>query len=471
MRKRMLAAVLAALLLLGALPMAAAAQGLEDGAAPLSVLEDGTDPQPGEDGTDPQPGEDGTDPQPGEDGAESQPSEDGTDPQPGEDGADPQPGEDGAESQPGEDGTEDDTEGGTKPLPELETENHIAYIEGSGDMVEPESRLTRAAAAKIVCTLLRESGAPAPQAGKGFPDVPAGAWFAPHVEKLAGLGILQGRTDGTFGPNDSINRAEFVQMLARFFEPVPSGIIFIDVPEDHWAYEAVSTAVEKGWTTGYGDGTFAPGRPITRAEAVTMMNRVLGRAGDQSRLDADGKVLRFLDLPFTHWAYYQIMEAALPHVPLMGEAGETWESYTIPASQRGAGPQYYDGETYYVDENGLYVRGRDVGVLHFTQDGRYTSGDGELDAQLRGIAKSRFKDSNTPVQNLRIAYEYIGENYGYRANTYLNDGDAGWENSKAKEMIRNRKGNCYNFAALMTVLARRLGYQSRAYSGWFKASF
>ncbi len=357
-------------------------------------------------------------------------------------------------------------------LPALEMEEHIVYIEGSSDLVNPEGSLSRAEAAKIVCSLMKEGATPDPGAQTDFPDVPAGSWFEPYVKELTGLGIFKGFPDGAFAPMKAISRAEFVQVLSRFFEPEESEMVFVDVPRDHWAFEAVSTAVAKGWTKGYGDGTFGPTRSITRAEAITMVNRVLGRSADRAKLAADGNVVRFLDLPFTHWAYFEIMEASLPHAPFADEEGkESWTSYTVPAAQRSTGPQYYDGETYYVNADGHYVQDADVGVLHFRPDGRYTTGDGELDAQLTQIFKTYFSDDKAPIDNLYTAYYYVANRYGYRANTYLKDGDAGWENAKAKEMIRNRKGNCYNYAALMTVLARKMGYQSRAYSGWFKATF
>ncbi len=355
-------------------------------------------------------------------------------------------------------------------LPALETEKHILYIDGSNDLVNPEGSLTRSEAAKIICTLLKEEAAPAPQAGLTFPDVPASAWFAPYVQKLTALGVFKGLPDGTFGAVNPITRAEFVQALARFYEPVESEETFTDVPPDHWAYEAVSTAVAKGWTKGYGDGIFGPARQITRAEAITIMNRVLGRSADKARLDADGKVLRFLDLPLTHWAYYDIMEASLPHAPAESEAGETWESYTIPKAQREEGPQYYSGETYYV-KDGRYVRDASIGSLRFRKDGRYTSGDDELDAQLTYIFKNYLSEDKAPIDNLYSAYYYVAEHCNYRANTYLNDGDTGWENQKAKEMIRNRAGNCYNYAAFMTALARKVGYEARAYSGYVKFTF
>jgi len=366
----------------------------------------------------------------------------------------------------------EDTPEAPASLPALETDEHIVYIDGSSDLVKPDSSLSRAEAAKVICSLMKEENVPAPEAQILFPDVPAGAWFEPYVMKLTGLGLLKGFPDGTFAPGRPITRAEFTQMLTQFFEPEESEKAFVDVSSDYWAYGAIMTAVAKGWIKGYGDDTFRPTRSITRAEAITMVNKALGRRADRTKLAADGNVVRFLDLPFTHWAYYEIMEASLSHEPSVGEDGtESWVSYTVPVSQRSPGPQYYNGETYYLNNNGRYVQNADVGVLHFRADGRYTSGDSELDAQLTQIFKSYFSDSKAPIDNLRLAYNYVAEHYGYRANTYLKDGDKGWENTKAKEMIRNRKGNCYNYAALMTVLARKVGYQSRAYSGWFKATF
>lgn len=364
-------------------------------------------------------------------------------------------------------------EAGGNGLPQLETEAHIVYMEGSEDLVNPGGNLRRSEAAKIVCTLLKEPEAAEPQAGlPSFSDVPDSQWFAPYVQKLAGLEILTGYPDGTFGPNRPITRAEFVQVLSKFFEPVESEVSFSDVTENHWAYQAISTAVAKGWTKGYPDGTFCPGKNITRAEAVTMVNRVLGRQADKGKIDQDGKVFRFLDLPTGHWAYYDFMEASLPHTYTDGDGGEAWDTYTVPAAQRGKGPQYVGGELYYVGDDGHYVRNKTVGTLQFNANGRYTSGDAQLDTMLSAIVKPRCKDTNTPLQNLRIVFDFVYAQTHYRANTYIADGATGWINSKAKETIRNGyKGNCYNYAALMTVLARRIGVQATAYSGYAKFTF
>lgn len=237
---------------------------------------------------------------------------------------------------------------GEDTLPALETELHIVYMEGSEDLVNPDGALRRSEAAKIICSLLKETeeGEASPAGLPGFSDVPPAQWFTPFVQKLAALGVMNGYPDGTFGPNNPITRAEFVQVLSQFFPPAESSVSFSDVAEDHWAYPAISTAVANGWTQGYPDGTFAPWKNITRAEAVTMVNRVLGRQADKGEIDGQGRILRFLDLPLSHWAYYEIMEAALPHTYTASAAGEAWETYTVPAAQREKGPQYFDGELY-----------------------------------------------------------------------------------------------------------------------------
>ncbi len=394
---------------------------------------------------------------PGGDGTESLPP----------DGEGPEEG-DGPEPGTPPDGAEDGPDGGAQPpqgRPVLETEEHMVYIEGSGDLVRPLSPLTRAEAAKIVYSLLREP----PAGGQGFPDVPAGAWFKDVVESLSAAGLIGGYPDGSFGPQNAISRALFVSIFARCFEPKEAELPFVDV-EGHWAREALGTAVSYGWLTGYPDGTVRPDAPITRAEAIAIANRVLGRRGDKAALLAQGMPMRFVDLSAESWAYADIMEAALPHVPQMGEAGEAWAAVTVPQAQRGKGYHLIDGELYCVGDDGYYVRGTQVGFLQFDAYGRYVTGNSQLDASLSQIVRQYTVEGAPAQENLLRLYRYVMDRYSYRGNTLLRDGATGWETQRAVYMLQSGKGNCYDYAALFTMLARRLGYQAQGVSGWIRTS-
>ena len=85
-----------------------------------------------------------------------------------------------------------------------------------------------------------------------------------------------------------------------------------------------SAAASYGWISGMGDGTFKPNEKIIRAQTATIVNRMLARACDRAFVNGAG-VQRFTDVPSTHWAYYQIMEAANSHSHQYDADGyETW---------------------------------------------------------------------------------------------------------------------------------------------------
>ena len=192
------------------------------------------------------------------------------------------------------------------PLPEdspLQTDDHIVYINGSKDKFRPFDGLKRSEAAKIIYSLQK---AP-PQAGENmFTDVPDNKWYTQCINALAALGIIQGYGH-EFRPENYITRAEFVTILFRLFPEEQGDMQFTDVPADYWAYDEIASAAAKGWIGGDPGGTFRPGDQIKRCEAVAVMNRVLGRKADKAKINAAGKILQYLDMPYSHWSYYDEM--------------------------------------------------------------------------------------------------------------------------------------------------------------------
>ena len=216
----------------------------------------------------------------------------------------------------------------------LNGDNHFDYVVGYSDgLVHPERNITRAEVASIFFRLLKDDVRSENLTDQNtFTDVSADAWYNVAVSTMSDMDIVFGRTDYQFDPDAYITRAEFAAIAARFDSDSYSGDdLFTDI-EGHWAADQINRAAEKGWITGYPDGTFGPNRYITRAEAVTMINRVLNRMPkDKDALHEDMKV--FVDNADTNaWYYLAIQEATSSHEYKKDKDGvyETWTD-VLPA--------------------------------------------------------------------------------------------------------------------------------------------
>ena len=161
----------------------------------------------------------------------------------------------------------------------LNTTDHFAYIVGYGNgEVRPQNNITRAEVATIFFRLLTDDVRDENLTKiNRYSDVAATSWYNTAVSTLSSMGIITGYPDGTFRPNAAITRAEFAAIAARFDnDGDKTAAKFSDIAT-HWAKDEISIAYNNGWITGYPDGTFGPQRDITRAETMTLVNRVLNR--------------------------------------------------------------------------------------------------------------------------------------------------------------------------------------------------
>ena len=161
----------------------------------------------------------------------------------------------------------------------LNTTDHFAYIAGYGNgEVRPQNNITRAEVATIFFRLLTDDVRDENLTKTNrYSDVAATSWYNTAVSTLSSMGIITGYPDGTFRPNAAITRAEFAAIAARFDnDGDKTAAKFSDIAT-HWAKDEISIAYNNGWITGYPDGTFGPQRDITRAETMTLVNRVLNR--------------------------------------------------------------------------------------------------------------------------------------------------------------------------------------------------
>lgn len=215
------------------------------------------------------------------------------------------------------------------PSPYLNYADHIAFIMGYPDgTFGPNKNVTRAESTTMIYRLLTDARKNEINATtNSFSDVDSSKWYNTYVSSMAKGGYVTGYPDGTFGGERDITRAEFVTLLVRFFDPATAAISFKDVSSGHWAYKNIVTAYAYGWINGYEDGTFRPDQPITRAEAVTIINRILGRGIDAS--STLGSFKNFSDNANANaWYYYEIIEAANSHEYTGERPSESWTKIT-----------------------------------------------------------------------------------------------------------------------------------------------
>ena len=199
--------------------------------------------------------------------------------------------------------------------PKLNKADHYAYVVGYPDgTVQPQGAITRAEVATIFFRLLSDETRDLYWTkDNGYTDVKAGDWFNNAVSTLSNAGIINGYPDGTFRPNAPITRAEMAKVIAMFAELNKDSEGFKDIA-GHWAEAYIKLAAGNGWIAGYPDGTFRPDQYITRAETMTMINRVLERVpSTEKHLLAYEVMLTFPDNQPGDWYYIAVQEATNSH--------------------------------------------------------------------------------------------------------------------------------------------------------------
>ena len=212
----------------------------------------------------------------------------------------------------------------------LNGDDHFAYVVGYSDStVRPNANISRAEVATIFFRLLKSDIRDGNlTADNEFSDVSDGQWHNKAISTMAKLGIVKGRRADRFDPDASITRAEFAAICARFStRSVENSSSFSDI-SGHWAENEIERAAAFGWISGYPDGTFRPDARITRAEAMTMINRVLCRM-PQSESDLLDSMVTWPDNKPSDWHYLAVQEATNSHdFDRQGEVGESWTKLT-----------------------------------------------------------------------------------------------------------------------------------------------
>lgn len=208
----------------------------------------------------------------------------------------------------------------------LNDSDHFAYVIGYMDgNVRPYGLISRAETTTIFFRLLKDSVRDGNLlTSNTYTDVPDDYWANTAISTMTGLGIVQGRSTTTFDPKAPITRAQFAAICARFDTGKSNGEQTFSDIQGHWAEKYIQRAAELGWIKGFEDGTFRPDTYITRAQAMTMINRVLNRIPeDESDLLPGMNV--WPDCNPGDWFYLAVQEATNSH-DFEHKAGnyETW---------------------------------------------------------------------------------------------------------------------------------------------------
>ena len=209
---------------------------------------------------------------------------------------------------------------------ELNRTDHFAFLVGYTDgTFGPERNMTRAEVTTMFARLLTEQIEADKTYSNTFSDVPKGYWAANYIGYMQQFGIITGYSDGSFRPDAPVTRAEFAAIASRFEKLTEGSKSFTDVSDTYWAARYINFAATRGWVTGYSDGTFKPENTITRAEVAAVTCRLLERSADQNYIRSHFNELRtFSDMTESHWAYWYAMEAANGHDYTKSGGSENW---------------------------------------------------------------------------------------------------------------------------------------------------
>ena len=209
---------------------------------------------------------------------------------------------------------------------ELNRTDHFIFLVGYTDgTFGPERDMTRAEVTTMFARLLTERIEADKTDSNPFSDVPKGCWAANYIGYMRQFGIITGYSDGSFRPDAPVTRAEFAAIASRFEKLTEGSKSFTDVPDTYWAARYINFAATRGWVTGYSDGTFKPENTITRAEVAAVTCRLLERSADQNYIRSHLNELRtFSDVTESHWAYWYAMEAANGHDYTKSGGSENW---------------------------------------------------------------------------------------------------------------------------------------------------
>lgn len=204
---------------------------------------------------------------------------------------------------------------------------------------------------------------------------------------------------------------------------------------------------------------------MTRSEFAAVMNKLLDRDVSKTVALGDDAIVP-VDITSDREDAPQLLEAALSHTE--SAEGIAWADVDLPTTLE-PGFVNLEGYLYYITEDHFFLKDDKVGDLYFGADGRYTTGDKELDDIVAGILKKLMEENpdKTGLDLLRVVHVYCRDSFKYlrRYDNAHEVGETGWAVADGKEMFVTGRGNCYNYAAAFWALSRGLGWETYAISG------
>lgn len=387
--------------------------------------------------------------------------------------------------------------------PQIKKDEHNQYMNGYEGKFRPKDKLTRAEFCSIFNQVYELYDN---DCDKEFSDVKQDAWYSKNVSNMVATGIINGYPDGTFKPDKALTRAEFVAVICNAFKIEEKDTAFLDA-KSHWAKNQIVYASQNGWVNGYSDGTFHPDESISRAEATVIVNRLMGRsASNSTQTLKENNVCPFYDVRPSDWYYADVMEATVEHTPSYTDDGEEWQTFEFRKSgyEEGlakiggigcyvdangqfchvepstiidfddkkyltradglidlshSGTTNIGGAMYYFNEDGSVLTNGSFGYLYFGENGKYTCGNPELDALVDAALAKCTNDSMQKWEKLRASYLYLRDNCKYLSRSHHPRGATEFVEESATFMFKNMRGNCYCYASCFLLMARRLGYE------------
>ena len=288
--------------------------------------------------------------------------------------------------------------------------------------------------------------------------------------------FMAAESDGLFHANNTFTRSDAVRAVYALLKVKPQGETFLnDVTTRARCYQAATTLVTEGWMS-LTNGRFNPDVAITMADLQSLLGHIFSQRSIEAATVELGETITrgeaaqlfytLLNVPTsaepafypdvipTEDIYAAVSAVGIPGAVNWGEGGK-------PA----AGFLHLEGYLYNVGDDGYFVKDETIGTLYFGTDGRYTSGNIDLDNYVAEILADNLTAGMTREQQLRTVYDYVRDHYLYLKRNLYEVGELGWEIDEAITMFSTGKGNCYNFTAVFWALTRGIGYDSVCLSG------